>query len=194
MVGKRRQGRIQFFATDDPAVAEASLDSLFTEYPSFDLSPTFVPKRPTTVSGRASASAARRTQTAAVEHQDDRTEYADYDDAHEPGEFTFDPLSRCQPATHRRGLSFRPAQRRPTTQLEKWEEARPKIFQQIVGHSPNREAFVKAKVAAIVSVWSRQPVHCASCQCECERVVKEVLYIGLDATVVAPVPWGRCER
>jgi plasmid stabilization system protein ParE len=81
MVGKRRQGLLQLFATDDPAAAEASIDSLFTEYPSLDLSPTFVPKRPTTVSGRASASCGRHTQTAAVEHQDDRTEYADCDDA-----------------------------------------------------------------------------------------------------------------
>jgi hypothetical protein len=114
-----------------------------------------VPKRPTTRSGRASASAARRAGKAAVQHQDDRTEYADYDDSHEFADFAFDPLSRCQPATHRRGLSFRPDQRPPRTQLEKWEEARSNIFQQIVGHCPKREALVNAKVAAIISVWSR---------------------------------------
>jgi hypothetical protein len=142
MVRKRRRGLLQIVATDDPAVAEAIFDSRFREYPSSEFSASFVPKRPTTRSGRATASAARCARKAAVQHQDDRTEYADSDDSHELADFAFDPLSRCQPATHRRGLSFRPPQRPPRTQLEKWEEARPKIFQQIVGHCPKREALV----------------------------------------------------
>jgi hypothetical protein len=46
-------GLLQIVATDDPAVADASFDSHFREYPSSEFPTSFVPKRPTTRSGRA---------------------------------------------------------------------------------------------------------------------------------------------
>jgi hypothetical protein len=128
MVGKRRAGLLQLYATGDPAVAEASLDSLFREYPSLEFSPKFVPKRPTTRSGRASASAARRTQTAAVQQHEDHTGHADGDDVHKLRDPPVKSSSRSQPATHRRGLSFRSAPGPRRSQLQKLEQQRPSNY------------------------------------------------------------------